>query len=74
MASDTLNQAGKMLGKTKKDSDFTIRRTREEFPAVEHIVDAFDATDGFYMEFKTQRAENNVRLTIILKENFDPCA
>jgi hypothetical protein len=64
MASGSLRQLGKGLGKTKKEIDYTLQRYSQEFPMIEESLDTLGELTPFIMEFVTEIPKNNVSLSL----------
>ena len=71
MATDTLRQAGKLLHKTKRDTEYAIKRTTRNFPLVDKLRDSFDTTHPFVMEFRTFNSDDSVEVTLTFTEAFE---
>ena len=70
MATDSLDQLGKNLGKTRKDIRDTTRYVSKNLPEIEKTEDLFGAINTFKFEFKTYKYDASVSLNIILKPKF----
>lgn len=64
MASDSLNQVGKYIGKTRKNADRALNRDRPIQPRLERVRDIFDETTAFEMSFKKLRNDERVTLDL----------
>src|SRR5262245_50598666 len=65
MASDNLNQVGKYIGKTQKETDFGLKRYHANIPQVERARDVFDSEVPFQMTFETHTGQERVTLNLI---------
>lgn len=62
--SDKIKEVGKILGKTKRDSEAALRRYNPVYGRAERIRDIFDDVVPFEMEFQTKKEENIFRLNV----------
>lgn len=75
MASDNLNELGKIFRGNRKDTDASTRRYSENYPMIETIREELDPNFPFLMEFFTYKeTPNQVFLDFIVLEEFDPDA
>lgn len=68
MASDSLNQIGRFVKKTRQNSDYALKRYHANLPTVENVRDVFDPDIPFEMAFKTRRKEDKVSLNLTFRE------
>lgn len=72
MASDNLNELGKIFRSNREDSDSSTRRYSENYPMIECIREEFDPNFSYYLEFYTyKKTSNQVFLDIMFLEEFD---
>lgn len=72
MASDNLNELGKVFKGNRKNTDFSTRRYSENFPMIECIREELDPNYPFLMEFFTyKQTPNLVMLDFRVFEGFD---
>jgi len=65
MASDNLNEIGKYIQKTRKDTDYALTRYHATIPKVERTRDVFDSEIPFEMGFETEGKEQTVTMNLI---------
>ena len=70
MATDSLNQLGKHLGKTSRDIKQTTRYISKNLPEIEKTEDIFGAINTFRFEFKTYKYNASVSLNLTIKPKF----
>src|SRR4051812_26191365 len=63
MASDNLNEVGKGLRRTKKDTDYALKKYHK-FKRAERARDIFDDAVPFVMEFRTESDKETTTLDL----------
>lgn len=67
MASDSLRQVGKYIGKTGRTADQALKRAYPIQPRLERIRDVFDPINSFEMSFETTEHDERVSLDLFFR-------
>lgn len=68
VASDSLNQVGKYIQQTGKNSEFALRRDYKQLKKIERSRDIFDPAIPFEMDFKTELSDTRIGLDLFFNQ------